>query len=326
MTNATENESSWGDKDRVAVIIVNYRTADLTIACVESVLHSTGVHPRIVVVDNASNDDSNACFAAAFSAVPDVTLVARSVNDGYAGGNNAGVAIATTMDARYAFILNSDTVVDPDCLRLLVEEAERDPRTALASPQIFFGDAPDRIWFAGSRFSLWHGRPIHVGFRRQASEGWNERRDLPFASGCALLVKLDAIAGRGEPMFDVSLFSYAEDLDLSLRMRKSRRRIRFVPDARVLHFEGTSHRRAGGEALRFYLGTRNALRVVGRHARWYHWITLGPLLAVDLVGRMCAVAIRDRDPDAFRAVLRGAWHAIVGGRHAIEADVDHSRK
>jgi GT2 family glycosyltransferase len=326
MTDALANESPWSDEHRVAVIIVNYCTADLTIACVESVLNSAGVRPHIVVIDNASNDDSNESFAAAFGAVAEVTLVARSVNDGYAGGNNAGVAIAMKMDARYAFILNSDTVVDPDCLRLLVEEAERDPRTALVSPRIFFGDAPDRIWFAGSRFSLWRGRPIHIGFRRQASEGWTERRDLPFASGCALLVKLDAIADRGEPMFDASLFAYAEDLDLSLRMREYRRRIRFVPDARVLHFEGTSHRRAGGEALRFYLGTRNALRVVGRHARWYHWITLGPLLAVDLVGRMCAVAIRDRDPEAFRAVLRGAWHAMVGGRHAIEADVDISRK
>ena len=322
MTDTPGADSPWSDEYRVAVIVVNYGTPELTIACVESVLRSTGVRPRIVVVDNASNDDSVARIGAALGNMTDVMLVARSVNDGYTGGNNAGVALAAQMNARYAFILNSDTLVDPDCLRLLVEEAERDPRTALVSPRIFFGDAPDRIWFAGSRFSLWHGRPIHVGFRRHASEGWTERRDLPFASGCALLVKLEAIADDDQPMFDASLFAYAEDLDLSLRVRGARRLIRFVPEARVLHFEGASHRRAGGDALRFYLGTRNALRVVARHARWYHWVTLGPLLTVDLVGRFLAVSIRDRDPKAFRAVLRGVWHAVVGGRHAIESDVD----
>lgn len=305
----------------MAVIVVNYRTPQLTVACVESVRGSTGVRPRIVVVDNASGDESVAQFQAAFADFADVTVVARSLNDGYTGGNNAGVAIATSMGARFAFVLNSDTLIDTDCLRLLIDEAARDPRTALVAPRIFFGDAPDRIWFAGSRFSLWHGRAIHVGFRQRASEGWTDRRDLPFASGCALLVDLTAL-DIAEPLFDASLFAYSEDLDLSLRVRGARRRIRFVPEARVLHFEGSSHRRAGGEALRFYLSTRNSLRVVARHARWYHWPVLGPALAVDLIGRYCAVAIRDRDPVAFRAVLRGAWHALFGGRHAIEADIE----
>ncbi|HTE47832.1 MAG TPA: glycosyltransferase family 2 protein [Gemmatimonadaceae bacterium] len=320
-TTPTAIENDWDDEHRVAVIIVNYRTPQLTVACVQSIRQSTGVRPRIIVVDNASRDESTAHFQSAFADLPGVTLVARTVNDGYTGGNNAGVAVAMGMNARFAFILNSDTTVDPDCLRLLIDEAARDPRTALVSPRIFFGDAPDRIWFAGSRFSLWHGRPIHVAFRRPESEGWTDRRDLPFVSGCALLVDLGAL-DLNEPLFDASLFAYGEDLDLSLRVRHARRRIRFVPEARVLHFEGSSHRRAGGEALRFYLSTRNTLRVVTRHARWFHWPTLGPALAVDLIGRYCAVTVRDRDPAAFRAVLRGAWHALVGGRHAIEADVE----
>lgn len=303
--------------DHVAVIIVNYGTPRLTIACVESVLHSTGVDPRIIIIDNASGDDSVAQFHATFGALPNVTVVARTVNDGYTGGNNAGMSLARQMGAHYAFILNSDTVVDPDCLRLLLDEAERDPHIALVSPRIFFGDTPDQIWFAGSRFSFWHGRPVHVGFRRGASAGWTEPRDLPFVTGCALLVELGALTD-GEPLFDASLFAYAEDLDLSLRVRQAGRRIRFVPAARVLHFEGGSHKRAGGQAFRFYLATRNLLRVVARYARWYHWPTLAPMLSVDAIGRFCAVAVRDRDAGAFVAVLRGALHAVTGGRSPIE--------
>jgi GT2 family glycosyltransferase len=299
----------------VAAIVVNYQTPDLTIACVESLLAATGVEIAVVVVDNASGDDSVDRVGMHFRHRPSVLVVARDVNDGYAGGNNAGVAVARQLGARYAFVLNSDTIIDANCPRLLVEEADRHSRTALVTPRIFFGDPPDRLWLGGGRYSLWHGRPIHVGRNGPASAGWSNTSSLPFASGCALLIKLSAVTG--DP-FDASLFSYAEDLDLSIRLRRRQWGIRYVPQAVVWHFEGSSHRREGGQALRFYLNTRNLLRVNGRHARWYHWPTLAPMLAVDVLARFAAVAARDRDWAAFAAVWRGALHAVTGGRAPIE--------
>ena len=303
---------------QVVAIVVNYRTPDLTIGCVESLAKSRGVALHVVVVDNASGDKSAEHIRERFAADRSVTVLERASNDGYAGGNNAGVTVARELGASFAFVLNSDTTVDPDCVRRLLEEMNRDARIALATPRIFFEEPAGHLWFGGSRFSLWHGRPIHVGFRAPAAEGWSEPRDLAFASGCALLVRLDAFRG---DLFDASLFSYAEDLDLSLRATHERWRIRYVPDATVRHLEGASHRRAGGQALRFYLTTRNLLRVNGRHARWYHWLTLAPMLAVDVVGRFAAVTLRDRDFPAFAAVFRGALHAVTGGRHPIEGSL-----
>jgi GT2 family glycosyltransferase len=292
---------------QVAAIVVNYRTPDLTIACVESLLASSDVDLHVVVVDNRSGDGSADRFRARFGDAGAVTIVAREVNDGYTGGNNAGAAVARRLGARYALVLNSDTTLEADCLRHLLDEAQGPARPALVSPQIVFGDQPDMVWWGGGRFSLWAGRPVHVGYRKPVRPASRKACDLPFATGCALLVDLDQV---GDPLFDVSLFSYAEDLDLSLRVRESGRRIRYVPAAVVHHFEGASHRKAGGQALRFYLNTRNLLRVVARHARWYHWITLGPMLATDVIGRFCVVALRDRDFAAFGAVLRGAADAI----------------
>jgi GT2 family glycosyltransferase len=305
------------DAPSVTIVIVNYRTPRLTIDCTESLLHSVGVQPRIIIIDNDSRDDSVEQIGAHFREHPDVTLHARSVNDGYTGGNNTGVELALEAGARFAFVLNSDTIVAPDCLRILIDEMESDPSIALVHPRIFFGDAPELLWFGGSTFSLWNGLPEFVGHRRNASEGWAGRRDLPFASGCALLVRLDAC---DKPLFDPGLFAYAEDLDLSLQLRKRGRRIRYVPEALVWHYEGSSHRIAGGQALRFYLDTRNILRVVSRHARWFHWPALAPMLAVNVVGRYCFVTLRNGDYAAMRAVIRGAWHAIVGGRHAVEGN------
>ena len=314
----------------VAVIVVNYRTTELTIACVDSVLRAR--HPsfdqRVLIVDNASGDDGPKRFRSlwASSESPDeaVEVLELPANVGYAGGGNAGFAHAVALGARYALLLNSDTTLHPDCVRRLVEDAEAEERVALVSPRIFVGsegDASDRLWFGGGRCSRFTGRAVHVGWGQPGRRGWQDRRDMSYASGCALLVRLDALEGNGGG-FDASLFSYAEDLDLSLRLGARGWRIRYVPDAVVWHHEGggVSHKRAdrGSQALRLYLGTRNRMRVAARHARWYHWPTLAPMLAIDVVGRFSAVALRDGDLRALAGVLRGAWHALVAGRHPIE--------
>ena len=303
------------------VVIVNYRAPDLTMRCVDSVLASAGARPRVVVVDNASGDDSAERLERHFRDDASVMVVARTTNDGYTGGNNAGIAIARRIGARFAFVLNPDTEVDVDCLRTLLDEAERDPRVALVAPRIVFGDDPAKIWFDGGHYSLFSGRPKHDGLG-ELIESRGLRRapvDITFTTGCAIVVRLDAVA---DPVFDASLFMYAEDVDLSVRVRQAGDRIRHVPAAVVRHHTGSA---AGSTAMRFYLNTRNLIRVAARHARWYHWLTLGPMLAVDVVGRFCAVAMRDGDGAAVVAVLRGARDALTGALDPLSATARRRR-
>lgn len=300
----------------VAAVVVNFRTPELTIECVRSLLASDAAGLHVILVDNASGDGSAQAFRTAFAAESRVTVIGCEVNAGYTGGNNAGFAAATAMGARFAFVLNSDTIVAPDCVRLLLEEAERTPDAALVVPRIFFGDPPDALWFGGSRFSLWTGRVTHIGRKAGAEHGLQERSDIPFATGCALLVRMDVLRAIGA--FDEALFAYCEDLDLSLRVRRAGHRVRYVPEATLWHLEGVSHRRAGGQSLRIYLHVRNTLRVLHRHARWYHWFTLAPVFLVDTVARFIAVSLRDRDLAGVAAVTRGVLHAFTGASHPIE--------
>lgn len=267
---------------RVAAIVVNCGTPAPAIACVESLLKSDGIDPHVFVIDNKSPDDSVERLNAAFIDNPSVTVVARKKNDGRTGGNNAGFALARKLLARYAVVLRSDTAVHSDCLRLLVEEAERTGGAAIVSPRILFGALGDRLWFGGGRFSLWRGRPVHVGFGRDAEAGLRENSDIGFATSCAMLIRLDAPGVRD---FDRSLFSYAEDLELSLSVLQAGARIRYVPQAVATQVEGAGRGKAGGEPQNWYLETRDLLRVDARYARWYHWITLGPMVALDAIGR-----------------------------------------
>lgn len=299
----------------VAVVIVNYGTPALTRRAVDSVRASAGVTARILVIDNASPDDSVAQLRAAFDGMPNVAFHPRAVNDGFTGGANAGLALARADGARWALLLNSDAIVGASCIRALCNEGETDDRIALVNPRILSGMHGDTLWFGGGAYSPWTARPAHVGLNRPSSHGWQVRRDAAYATGCAMLVRVDAVP---DDALDTSLFGYAEDLDLSLRLRHDGWRIRYVPDATVWHEAGASHVRVGGNALRFYLTTRNVLRVNARHARWFHWPLLAPMLVVNVVGRYLAATAKRRDAAAFRAVLRGAWHAVSGGRHSVE--------
>jgi hypothetical protein len=299
----------------VCVVVVNFRAAALTLRAVNSVRRSTGIAVHTIVVDNGSGDGSAEQFSAEWSGVADLTILAQAVNAGFTGGSNAGVAIAKERGARWALLLNNDAVIEPDAIRRLVEEGERGDRVALLNPCILLGAPSTLLWFGGARYSPWSGRPVHVGRQQAAAHGWDAPRDLPFATGCALLVRLDAVS---DAPFDVSLFGYAEDLDLSLRLRRAGWRLRYVPTAVVRHDDGTTYRRAGGDALRFYFGTRNLIRVAARHARWFHWPVLAPMLAVNVVARHAISVLRHGDVAACVAVLRGTVHAVTGGRHAIE--------
>ena len=296
----------------VAAVVVNYATPELTIECVRSLERSIGVAVRIIVIDNASPDDSVALLCAQ---CPETETVVSPVNGGYAGGSNLGIARALALGADYVFLLNSDAVIQPDTIARLTAALEREPRAAMANPLIVRGENPDHLWFGGSTFSPLTGRATMVGWRQPLHRAL-DAGPIPVATGCALLLRVRALPDIG--MFDTSLFGYAEDLDLSLRAGEQGWTILFVPASRVSHQEGVTHKRVGGQALRQYLTARNVIRVLGRHLPRYAWPLAAAMFLVDHIGRFVAVGIRDRDARAIAATFKGTMHAFTGGHHAIE--------
>ena len=298
---------------RVGVILVNFRGVDLTLACARSVLASRAVEVRLIVVENASGDDSARILA---ERLPEAHLVISPINGGYTGGNNLGLLEARRFDCDYVLLLNNDTIVAEDCIANLVHEAARDPGVALLNPRIFRGDDRTKLWFGGSKFDLWTGRPRSVGRKRSSEHGLPVPCDIPWATGCALLMPVAALDRLGP--LDDSLFAYAEDLELSLRARAAGYRIRYVPSASLWHFESSSFRRTGSNALHQYFAARNELRVIGRYLAWYQWPTFLASFLVDHIGRFTLLSILHSDYRALLATYRGVLHAITGGRHPLE--------
>ena len=119
----------------VSVIVVNLNRRDLLISCLESLFRQTFSNFEVIVVDNGSVDDSMVVLR---GLTERIRIVSLPVNRGFAGGCNAGIAIA---QGRYIATLNNDAVADPRWLEELVAGIETHPLVGMcASKILFYGD------------------------------------------------------------------------------------------------------------------------------------------------------------------------------------------
>ncbi|HJP64709.1 MAG TPA: glycosyltransferase family 2 protein, partial [Actinomycetota bacterium] len=105
---------------RVIAVVLNWNLADATLECLESLRAVDYPDFEVLVVDNGSDDGSQAAIEAAR---PDLTVLQTGSNLGYAGGNNAGIQEAIGRGADFVWILNNDTKVEPDALTALIRAA-----------------------------------------------------------------------------------------------------------------------------------------------------------------------------------------------------------
>ena len=126
--------------DLITVVIVTYNSSSVISDCLRSVVPAR----RVIVVDNASDDDT---IVKAQAALPNVQIVRNAKNFGYGTGNNIGIALAETP---YALILNPDATVNEDCIRSLVQTAGENPNAASIAPLIMNLNGQSEIhlrWF-----------------------------------------------------------------------------------------------------------------------------------------------------------------------------------
>lgn len=215
-------------RPRVTVIILNWNGKADTLECLASLQNDQYAEKHVLVVDNGSSDDSAQALR---EACPDYEVLETGENLGFTGGNNAGIRRALEMGADYVFLLNNDTVVEPDALTRLVEAAQALPEYGILTPVINYYDRPDEAWFAGSRMDLKRGVAVHDNSHVPART--DPPRDVPWTTGCAMLIPAPVIQDVGG--FDERYFLNWEDVDLSLRIRATGKTIALVPAARILH-------------------------------------------------------------------------------------------
>lgn len=273
---------------RVAVILLNWRAAAMTLAAVARVFKQTRLPDQVFVVENGSNDDSEAVLRAGLVAYGDrVTLLVNRDNLGFGGGCNT--ALRSVLDADYAFcwLLNNDAQPAPSCLAHLVAAAERGPSIGAVGSLMVDPARPGHEHF-GSRVHpltlvshLLH-RPCDIDAHRYA-----------WLTAASLLVSVAALRCVG--LFDERYFMYWEDADLSMRLRDAGYRLVAEPEARVMHAAGTS---SNDMAIRRYQWHLASQRL------WLHkHHPLGRAMKPMVRAKYLLKALVDIDLERFRALL-----------------------
>jgi GT2 family glycosyltransferase len=181
---------------------------------------------RVIIVDNASIDDSVERMRAGYS---EAHLIANKSNLGFAAANNQ--AIGNTRD-NLLFFLNPDTELQPGCLKAIREFMVSHPEVGLAGPAIINAD---RSPHSSVEYS-------YPGARYQPGLFEKLPGDIAWILGAAMVARREVITEiQG---FDERFFLYAEDMDLCLKIRKKGWSLALIPKAEVMHLEGQSEKQA----------------------------------------------------------------------------------
>lgn len=208
----------------VSIIIVSYNTADLTVACLESVLASRWVSYEVFVVDNASQDGSAGIIRDKF---PQVRLVANEANRGFGAANNQALQECS---GRYAIFLNPDTTVEPDSFFKMAAYMDAHSEVGLAGPRVLNPD--------GTRQDSVSAR--YPGHRYGAADLGHLPGDIACVLGACQIASASLLHEIGG--FDEDFFLYGEDQDICLRIRKHGFEVGFIDDAVIMHHGGQSER------------------------------------------------------------------------------------
>jgi GT2 family glycosyltransferase len=246
---------------RLLIVIVNYRTADLVIDCLSSLVAEVAILPgtQVIVTDSASGDDSLLHLERAIAERGWghwVSLIPLETNRGFAAGNNTAIdcALARPDRPEYLLLLNPDTVVHPRALRTLVEFMDRHPQAGLAGPRVEFADGrPQSSAFRFPTILSELEGSVRIGLCTRLLARWMvappprlESHPSDWVSACAMIIRRQVFEQIGA--FDEDYFMYYEEVDFCLRAAAAGWQRWYVPAARVVHLVGqasgvTDHRR-----------------------------------------------------------------------------------
>jgi len=240
---------------KVAIIILNWLGWRDTIECLSSLKKLDYPNYRLVVVDNASSDDSVAQIQSAY---PDIPIIVNKRNLGFGSGCNVAIRQALQDGTDFVWLLNNDTIADPRALTALVEKAESDLGIGAIGSVLYYMDEPDRVQaWGGGYVNYWRGESRH--HLAPATEP-----QLHYLTAASLLLRREALKQVG--LFDEKFFLYWEDVDLGCRLRNGGWKLAVAEGSRVWHKESASLGERSSLTTEYF--NTSAVRFFRKHARF----------------------------------------------------------
>jgi GT2 family glycosyltransferase len=221
----------------VSIIIINYKSADLTVNCIASIKQfTTQISYEIIVVDNFSEDNSEAIITTAH---PDIVWVQTGYNAGFSRGNNAGMKVA---QADYFLLLNADTLLLENTIARAFQRLQERPDivtiaglqlAADLSPIPYFRSRNEFrkfLYVIPARFNKWLDKIF-------PEPHFTDPNQAELSCGAFMMMSRKTVAQVGT--MDEDFFMYAEDFEWASRLRKAGK-IGYFDDIKFIHLEKPS--------------------------------------------------------------------------------------
>jgi GT2 family glycosyltransferase len=288
---------------KIDAVIVNRDRAELLVAALESVesaFAAAGTEGEIVVVDNASSDDSAERVAREH---PRVRWIQLSSNTGFPTAVETGIG-ATAGD--WILLLNNDATLEPDAVKRVLERTIP-PDVGTIALQMRFSSQPELVNSAGigvDNLGIVYDRLLGTpasGAAREPAEVFGA------CAGAALYRRamLDEIGG-----FDTGYFIYMEDADVAWRSRMAGWRALYVPDAIAFHHHSATMRQ--GSSFKYFHVGRSRIRLLAKNAGRRHLLRYGAQMFAYDLAYVAFVAVADRSLAPLRGRLAGLreWRSV----------------
>ncbi|MAU10725.1 MAG: glycosyl transferase [Anaerolineaceae bacterium] len=305
----------------LAVIIVSWNTRDLTLQTLDSLLADVSesrLSYHVLVVDNASEDDSVVAIQAQF---PDVEVLVSETNIGFGGANNLGMRHlgfgqnAALVDLPKAvYLLNSDTITQPGATEALFNGLFSASDVGLVGARLTYGDGQfqesafgfpglrqlyaELFWIPGRfRLGQFNGRYPQSLFEQ------SRPFEVDFTLGATMMLRSEVIQQTG--MFDEAFFMYSEEIDWAWRIKDAGWCVLCVPQAHVVHLAGQSTVQVKPRSIINLWESR--LRLADKHyPRWKYWLAR-QIIVFGMRRKLNALDRESSTPEA----VRDAYHKVL---------------
>lgn len=274
----------------VSVIIVNWNGVDWLGKCIDSILCQTYKRIEVIVVDNASSDNSVAFMQRHYGSK--VRVICSATNLGFAGGNNLGIAQA---NGDLILLFNTDAWAKPDMVASLVGYKQRHPRLGVVAPfESGYSTGSEREQYR--QIDLL-GHPVNFAKPTQVF----------FLSGVCILFDKHLYAQTGG--LDGNFFMYSEEIDWFWRLRLMRIAVASVPGQYVYH-HGAGSTGRGIRVNSFLWRNQNTLQMLIKNYRAYNLFWVLPLYIVQNIAE-AVVFLLVLKPHIAATYPRGWWFNII---------------
>lgn len=262
-------QQNQGKRTDVSIIIVNYNTSELTAKCVDSIIEkTTDIEYEIIVVDNASKEDTGI-----LEHNNNIRFVASDTNLGFGKANNLGAK-----DARgeYLFFLNPDTYLINNAIYILHKAMSENRGTGICGGNLFKKDMTPNHSFQLRFPGIWAELTDTVSkvfHRRNRDFNYSDKpKEVAYITGADLMIKKDLFDEVGG--FDKDFFMYFEETYLCHSVKSLGYKIMNIPDAHIVHLEGSSFKLKTSREDLFHTSQKLFLKKTHRSVSYYYFFKI----------------------------------------------------